>query len=137
MTLSQSRRPSSDLIHSRRADSRFEILAACRFWWPSPAGESVFGFGQTTNLGVGGVSVSTSILPPLGSPIMFEVDLPRFGTDDVELSRAPFDQGELAEESFLLLTAEGVVLRHHEAGTGFAATMTQTSFVHQDERKFA
>ena len=77
------------------------------------------------------------MLPPLGSPIMFEIDLPRFGTDEIEISRVCFDQPELPQELSLLLTAEGIVLRHHEAGSGFAATMTQTSFVHQDERKFA
>ena len=81
--------------------------------------------------------MTASVLPPLGSPIMFEIDLPRFGTNDVEISRVCFDQPELPHQSFLLLAAEGLVLRHHVAGIGFAATMTQISFVHQDERKFA
>lgn len=137
MRLSPSRRHLPDLSYCRRAESRFEILAPCRFWWPSPSGESVFGFGQTSNLGIGGVFVSTSALPTLGSPIMFEVDLPRFGTDELDRARGCSDQAEGSPEPLLLLTAEGVVLRYDRAGGGFAASMTQTSFVHQDERKFA
>ena len=95
------------------------------------------GLGQTTNLGVGGVFVTAPVLPPLGSPIMFEMNLPRFGTTGGDLSQVGFNRPEIAQESFVLLTAEGLVLRHHEEGTGFAASISQTSFVHQDEREFA
>ena len=79
----------------------------------------------------------TSILPPLGSAIMLEVDLPRLEIDLTEMALADADLPELSHEPFLLLTAEGTVLRHHKEGNGFSAVITQTSFAYQEKGRFA
>ena len=108
-------------MDSKRAEARFQINASCRFWWTAVVGDCSFGCGHTLDLSVQGVSVKTPILPLLGSPIMLEVDLPpSAGTDTIDLSH-------------LLLAAEGVVVRHHAQGIGFAARITHATFAPQKD----
>ncbi len=120
--------------HTERWGACFEVNAACRFWWPSHGGDPAFGLGQTTELGIGSVSVLSSVLPPLGSPLMLEVDLPRLDMSLPETALTEFAAPDLSEDPFLLLTAEGTVLHHHREGHGFSALITQTSFAHKEKR---
>ena len=126
-----------DRYYFKRCDTRFKVSAACRFWWPSATAQPAFGSGQTIDVGIRGVSVSTSVLPPLGSAIMLEVDLPRVELDIPEMTLVEADLQMLTHDSFLLLTAEGTVLRHHRKGNGFVAVMTQTSFARQEQGREA
>jgi hypothetical protein len=104
-----------------RDGSRYEIDASCRFWWITLVDQAHFGSGRISDLSVAGVSVSTPILPLVGSSIMLEIDLPRS-------SRVGRPGG-----SYLLLAAEGRVLRHHPQGGGFAARITHASFANTNE----
>jgi len=99
-----------------RLQARFQISAACRFWWSGSSGESSFASGWTRNLSSGGVAVVAPVLPPVGSVVMLEVDLPRLG------------EGGKSLMSPLLLTVEGTVLRHHSSGEGFVAMTTYATF---------
>ncbi len=104
-----------------RTGPRYEIDASCRFWWTALVEQTHFGSGRISDLSVAGVSVSTPILPLVGSSIMLEIDLPRSS----RVGRS--------EDSYLLLAAEGKVLRHHPQGGGFAARITHASFANQHE----
>lgn len=128
------RRAIPDLSSDKRARSRFEISAACRFWWPSIGGLASVGSGRIANLSIRGVSVATPILPLLGSPLMIEIDLPRlFRAEQLELA-VPIAAGEDQHpDSYLLLNAEGVVVRHRGDGEGFAAEITFARFAIQNE----
>ncbi len=104
-----------------RSGTRFEIDASCRFWWTALVDQSYFGSGRIADLSIAGVAVNTSILPLVGSSIMLEIDLPRSS----KVGRS--------DDSFLVLAAEGKVLRHHPQGDGFAARITHASFTSQHE----
>jgi hypothetical protein len=105
--------PSRPLL---RTNTRYAIDASCRFWWTTLAEQANFGGGRITDISVSGVSIRSSILPLVGSSVMLEIDLPR----------SP--RSTQSDDSSLLLTAEGRVLRHHLNGQGFAASITHSSF---------
>lgn len=65
---------------------------------------------------------------------MLEVDLPRLDINLSELALLEADVPALPSDLFLLLTAEGSVVRHHRHGKGFDAMVTQTNFSHQERR---
>lgn len=127
------RKESPGLSISTRAETRFEIKASCRYWWSSLKGESNFGFGRTGDLSIRGVSVATAVLPLVGSPIMLEIDLPRlFRAEHLELGLPHIAGVDPHQSSYLVLTAEGVVLRYLSEVEGFAARITHVSFVNQN-----
>ena len=101
-----------------RAETRFEIDAHCRFWWTGESEQTRFGAGRTVDVSSRGILVTTPDLPPHGAVVMLEVDLPRIYADGVE---------DLCGSTYLLLSAEGTVLRPH-GEEGFAAKISHASF---------
>ena len=61
----------------------------------------------------------TPDLPPHGAVVMLEVDLPRIYGNSAE---------DLCGSTYLLLSAEGTVLRPHGEEEGFAAKISHASF---------
>lgn len=99
-----------------RLRSRFQIHAACRFWWYSKMGSLNFGFGTTRNVSSGGVCISSEGLPTMGAAVFVEIDLAWDNSGD----------GLAFAERVLLV--EGRVVRHECNGhSGFAVMATQTS----------
>lgn len=99
-----------------RLRARFQIHAACRFWWPSKMGNLNFGFGTTRNVSSGGVCICSEGLPSMGTTVLVEIDLAwNGGEEDLE----PLER---------VLRVEGQVVRHDDHGhSGFAVMATQTS----------
>ncbi len=107
-----------------RAETRFEIDAHCRFWWTAESEQTRFGAGRTVDVSSRGILVVTPDLPPHGAVVMLEVDLPRIYGGDVDRGGVE----ELCGSTYLLLSAEGTVLRPHGEAQGFAAKISHSSF---------
>ena len=135
MPLRHGIRESRELGSGLRAHPRFAIGASCRFWWMSPAGECDFGCGRTSDLSVQGMSVMAEVLPPLGSPLMIEVDLPGLHrTDPLAVDLSDALAAAHRKDMVLLLATEGVVLRHHADRGGFSVAITHAS-VHPQNKE--
>ena len=100
-----------------RLRARFQIHAACRFWWASQMGNLNFGFGTTRDVSSGGVSICSEGVPSMGAAVLVEVDLAWDSPEAVGVTQLE-----------RVLRVEGQVVRHHEDGYGgFAVMATHTS----------
>lgn len=78
--------------------------------------------------------MATEVLPLLCSRLMIEVDLPCVDrTDGGTFDLPPSIAAGHRRNACLLLTAEGVVLRHHADGTGFSAEITHAAVGYRNE----
>lgn len=115
MTLTIGNNPAPSSGNYRR-QGRFQIEAACRFWWSDISGEVSFACGRTHNLSSGGACVIAKVLPPIGAVVMLEIDLPRADKHDGQ------------SLAVLLLSAEGTIVRHCTRESQFVAIITHATF---------
>jgi hypothetical protein len=103
-----------------RHQVRYQIAAACRFWWSEGSGEMNFASGRTRDLGSGDVSVIAKVRPLPGAVVMLEIDLPR----------PHDDSGGLHAD--ILLRAEGMVVRHNGDRGEFEVLITYAELDHAE-----